>query len=103
MKKVTDPKQDHLNEVYRNIVDITVVVGSLERSCANLLIKSREIFELNKRKTGDALYYTHAFLEQLADMELHLQLLHDYYQCDYDIEKNILIKRARKSLNIDDI
>lgn len=102
MKKVTDPKQDQLFEVYRNIADITVVAGSLERCCLKLSIQSRQINELNKRETGDALYYTHAFLEQLAVMELHLEILHDYYQCDYDIEKNILIKRTRKSLHLDD-
>lgn len=102
MNKVTDPKQDHLNEVYRNIVNITDVASSLERCCQNLLTQSRVIADMNKSKTGNALYLTHAFLRDLADMELHLELLHDYYQCDYNSEKKTLINRACKSLNIDD-
>lgn len=102
MKKVTDPKQDHLNEVYRNIFDIAKTAENLASSCQGLSQEARKIAEMNKLKSGDALYLTHNFLIHLADVELYLELLHDYYQCDYDSEKRTIIEHSCEMLSIND-
>lgn len=100
MKKETNPTTEHLFETIRNMVTISEICDSLQCSCRNLEKQCREISFDNTHGTGDVLYLTNKFLNALADIELHIHLLHDNYQCEYGTNKDQLIKESCKRYSI---
>lgn len=100
MKKTAEPRTQNLFETYRNLYTISDVMVSLQRACRNLELQAHDIQCRNSHYEGTAILLTTMFLNALADVELHLTLLTDYYQCDHEDNLNNLITKSIKDYHI---
>lgn len=100
MEKEFRPKTNQVFETIHNLYSISNVCKSLARACRNLERLANIMEEEYISPINTIFKPTQEFLFNLADMELHLHILNDIYQCDYEDHKDFLIDAVAKELHI---
>lgn len=100
MKETVNPKTYNVMVTMRCTYYLDDVLRSLQNACINLHKDAATLSLLNEDHAQECLHLTRNFHENLASMELHLTLLKNFYQCDYEDIKEKYINQLAKKYHI---
>lgn len=100
MKEIDNPQSYRVLETLRSMYFLDDVLRSLQSACLNLYHDATNLSLLNYNYEQEGIFLTSNFLDNLASMDLHLTLLKNFYQCEYEDYTDKIIKQLAKKYHI---